>query len=132
MSAYLPTLKQLQYLVALKDHGHFGRAADACGIQFRILNASKGPAVQSSRACASWTHGGCSVQARTAGCWRAAATQPCGTRQAGRVCLFDGALLFCSSLLHQRRNLFCATLEPMPEPSVSVAFSSLRGRGGGG
>src|SRR3546814_12873444 len=25
----LPTLKQLQYLVALHDHGHFGRAADA-------------------------------------------------------------------------------------------------------
>jgi len=30
--------------------GEMGRAADACGIQFRILNASKGPAVQSSRA----------------------------------------------------------------------------------
>src|SRR3546814_11165879 len=25
----LPTLKQLQYLVDLHDHGHFGRAADA-------------------------------------------------------------------------------------------------------
>ncbi|MBP7217026.1 MAG: tRNA uridine-5-carboxymethylaminomethyl(34) synthesis enzyme MnmG [Candidatus Omnitrophica bacterium] len=30
--------------------GAMGRAADACGIQFRVLNASKGPAVQSSRA----------------------------------------------------------------------------------
>jgi tRNA uridine 5-carboxymethylaminomethyl modification enzyme len=30
--------------------GVMGRAADACGIQFRILNASKGAAVQSSRA----------------------------------------------------------------------------------
>jgi tRNA uridine 5-carboxymethylaminomethyl modification enzyme len=30
--------------------GEMGTAADACGIQFRILNASKGPAVQSSRA----------------------------------------------------------------------------------
>ncbi|MFA5118579.1 MAG: tRNA uridine-5-carboxymethylaminomethyl(34) synthesis enzyme MnmG [Candidatus Omnitrophota bacterium] len=30
--------------------GAMGKAADACGIQFRILNASKGPAVQSSRA----------------------------------------------------------------------------------
>jgi LysR family hydrogen peroxide-inducible transcriptional activator len=30
LSTYLPTLKQLQYLVALNDHGHFGRAADAC------------------------------------------------------------------------------------------------------
>lgn len=30
--------------------GQMGVAADACGIQFRILNASKGPAVQSSRA----------------------------------------------------------------------------------
>ena len=26
------------------------KAADACGIQFRVLNSSKGPAVQSSRA----------------------------------------------------------------------------------
>jgi len=30
--------------------GEMGKAADFCGIQFRILNASKGPAVQSSRA----------------------------------------------------------------------------------
>ncbi|HRZ14677.1 MAG TPA: tRNA uridine-5-carboxymethylaminomethyl(34) synthesis enzyme MnmG [Candidatus Omnitrophota bacterium] len=30
--------------------GEMARAADACGMQFRILNASKGPAVQSSRA----------------------------------------------------------------------------------
>lgn len=30
--------------------GEMGKAADACGIQFRTLNASKGPAVQSSRA----------------------------------------------------------------------------------
>jgi tRNA uridine 5-carboxymethylaminomethyl modification enzyme len=30
--------------------GEMARAADACAIQFRILNASKGPAVQSSRA----------------------------------------------------------------------------------
>jgi len=30
--------------------GQMGKAADACGIQFRILNASKGPAVHSSRA----------------------------------------------------------------------------------
>ncbi len=30
--------------------GQMALAADACGIQFRILNASKGPAVQSSRA----------------------------------------------------------------------------------
>ncbi|MFA6217928.1 MAG: tRNA uridine-5-carboxymethylaminomethyl(34) synthesis enzyme MnmG [Candidatus Omnitrophota bacterium] len=30
--------------------GQMGKAADACGIQFRVLNASKGPAVQSSRA----------------------------------------------------------------------------------
>ena len=31
MTAYLPTLKQLQYLVALHEHGHFGRAVDADG-----------------------------------------------------------------------------------------------------
>lgn len=30
--------------------GEMAKAADACGIQFRMLNASKGPAVQSSRA----------------------------------------------------------------------------------
>ncbi len=30
--------------------GEMAKAADTCGIQFRILNASKGPAVQSSRA----------------------------------------------------------------------------------
>jgi len=30
--------------------GQMAKAADACGIQFRILNASKGPAVHSSRA----------------------------------------------------------------------------------
>ena len=30
--------------------GEMAKAADACGIQFRTLNASKGPAVQSSRA----------------------------------------------------------------------------------
>jgi tRNA uridine 5-carboxymethylaminomethyl modification enzyme len=30
--------------------GEMGKATDACGIQFRTLNASKGPAVQSSRA----------------------------------------------------------------------------------
>jgi tRNA uridine 5-carboxymethylaminomethyl modification enzyme len=30
--------------------GQMAKAADACGIQFRVLNSSKGPAVQSSRA----------------------------------------------------------------------------------
>src|SRR5262245_30212200 len=29
MTAYLPTVKQLQYLVALRQHGHFGKAAEA-------------------------------------------------------------------------------------------------------
>lgn len=36
---YLPTLKQLQYLVALNDHGHFGRAADACFVTQSTLSA---------------------------------------------------------------------------------------------
>ena len=35
----LPTLKQLQYLVALKDHGHFGRAAEACFVTQSTLSA---------------------------------------------------------------------------------------------
>jgi LysR family hydrogen peroxide-inducible transcriptional activator len=39
MSAYMPTLKQLQYLVALKEHGHFGRAADASFVTQSTLSA---------------------------------------------------------------------------------------------
>lgn len=39
MSTYLPTLKQLQYLVALRDHGHFGKAADACFVTQSTLSA---------------------------------------------------------------------------------------------
>lgn len=40
MSNYLPTLRQLQYLVALHDHGHFGRAADACFVTQSTLSAA--------------------------------------------------------------------------------------------
>lgn len=36
---YLPTLKQLQYLVALRDAGHFGRAAEACNVSQSTLSA---------------------------------------------------------------------------------------------
>ncbi|NIJ08851.1 LysR family hydrogen peroxide-inducible transcriptional activator [Sphingomonas vulcanisoli] len=39
MSTYLPTLKQLQYLVALRNYGHFGRAADACYVTQSTLSA---------------------------------------------------------------------------------------------
>lgn len=39
MTTHLPTLKQLQYLVALSDHGHFGRAADACFVTQSTLSA---------------------------------------------------------------------------------------------
>lgn len=39
MSTYLPTLKQLQYLVSLHEHGHFGRAADACFVSQSTLSA---------------------------------------------------------------------------------------------
>jgi len=39
LSTYLPTLKQLQYLVALRDHGHFGRAAEACFVTQSTLSA---------------------------------------------------------------------------------------------
>lgn len=38
-ATYLPTLKQLQYLVTLKDHGHFGRAAEACYVTQSTLSA---------------------------------------------------------------------------------------------
>ncbi|WP_419816591.1 hydrogen peroxide-inducible genes activator [Glacieibacterium sp.] len=40
MTAYLPTIKQLQYLVALRDHGHFGSAAESCFITQSTLSAS--------------------------------------------------------------------------------------------
>ncbi|MET0250231.1 MAG: hydrogen peroxide-inducible genes activator [Sphingobium sp.] len=39
MSSYMPTLKQLQYLVALKEYGHFGKAADSCYVTQSTLSA---------------------------------------------------------------------------------------------
>lgn len=39
MTVYQPTLKQLQYLVALHEHGHFGRAAEACFVSQSTLSA---------------------------------------------------------------------------------------------
>jgi LysR family transcriptional regulator, hydrogen peroxide-inducible genes activator len=39
MSSFLPTLKQLQYLVALEDQGHFGKAAEACFVTQSTLSA---------------------------------------------------------------------------------------------
>jgi LysR family hydrogen peroxide-inducible transcriptional activator len=39
MSVHPPTLKQLQYLVALREHGHFGKAADACFVTQSTLSA---------------------------------------------------------------------------------------------
>ncbi len=39
MSSYLPSLKQLQYLVALEKHGHFGKAADASFVTQSTLSA---------------------------------------------------------------------------------------------
>ena len=39
MSTYLPTIKQLQYLVALHEHGHFGRAAEARFVSQSTLSA---------------------------------------------------------------------------------------------
>ena len=40
MTTYHPTLKQLQYLVALHEHGHFGRAAESCFVSQSTLSAS--------------------------------------------------------------------------------------------
>ncbi len=40
MTTYLPTLKQLQYLVALHERGHFGRAAESCFVSQSTLSAS--------------------------------------------------------------------------------------------
>lgn len=39
MSTYLPTIKQLQYLVALHEQGHFGRAAESCFVSQSTLSA---------------------------------------------------------------------------------------------
>ena len=39
MTTYLPTLKQLQYLVALHEHGHFGRAAQSCIVSQSTLSS---------------------------------------------------------------------------------------------
>ncbi|WP_144097983.1 hydrogen peroxide-inducible genes activator [Croceicoccus sediminis] len=38
-ASYLPTLKQLQYLIALHEHGHFGRAAESCFVSQSTLSA---------------------------------------------------------------------------------------------
>ena len=39
MTVHLPTIKQLQYLVALRQHGHFGKAADSCFVTQSTLSA---------------------------------------------------------------------------------------------
>lgn len=39
MTVHLPSPKQLQYLVALRLHGHFGRAAEACFVTQSTLSA---------------------------------------------------------------------------------------------
>ena len=39
MLVHLPTIKQLQYLVALRQHGHFGKAAEACFVTQSTLSA---------------------------------------------------------------------------------------------
>jgi LysR family hydrogen peroxide-inducible transcriptional activator len=39
MTVHLPTVKQLQYLVALRQHGHFGNAAEACFVTQSTLSA---------------------------------------------------------------------------------------------
>lgn len=39
MTTFLPTLKQLQYLVALQDHRHFGKAAESCFVTQSTLSA---------------------------------------------------------------------------------------------
>jgi LysR family hydrogen peroxide-inducible transcriptional activator len=39
MTVHLPTLKQMQYLVALRRHGHFSRAAESCFVTQSTLSA---------------------------------------------------------------------------------------------
>src|SRR5688572_6463574 len=40
MTTYLPTIRQLQYLIALRDYGHFGKAAESCFVSQSTLSAS--------------------------------------------------------------------------------------------
>ena len=49
MIAHLPTIKQLQYLVALRQHGHFGRAAEACFVTQSTLSAGLAGAREPAR-----------------------------------------------------------------------------------
>ena len=39
MTVHLPTIKQLQYLVTLRQHGHFRKAAEACFVTQSTLSA---------------------------------------------------------------------------------------------
>jgi LysR family transcriptional regulator, hydrogen peroxide-inducible genes activator len=39
MTVHVPTIKQLQYLVALRQHGHFGKAAESCFVTQSTLSA---------------------------------------------------------------------------------------------
>ncbi len=39
MTVHQPTIKQLQYLVALREHGHFGKAAESCFVTQSTLSA---------------------------------------------------------------------------------------------
>src|ERR1700712_2154462 len=39
MTVHLPTIKQLQYLIALRRLGHFGKAANACFVTQSTLSA---------------------------------------------------------------------------------------------
>lgn len=39
MTAYLPSLRQLQYLIAVHEQGHFGRAAESCFVTQSTLSA---------------------------------------------------------------------------------------------
>jgi LysR family transcriptional regulator, hydrogen peroxide-inducible genes activator len=39
MTVHPPTIKQLQYLVALREYGHFGKAADSCFVTQSTLSA---------------------------------------------------------------------------------------------
>ena len=56
MTVHLPTLKQLQYLVALRRHGHFGRAAEACFVTQSTLSAGH-PRARDACSARCWSSG---------------------------------------------------------------------------
>lgn len=124
--------------------GEMGKAADACGIQFRVLNASKGPAVQSSRAqidkeeyrsymgAAVLKQQGLELMEEEAAGLVFFSGECRGIRTASGAEITAGAVVFCpgtftEGLIHIGLNNFPGGR--INEPSPSALIASLRAAG---